>query len=303
MTQPKRDLWRVGALGAILLGPIVSSAQDDVEVAPQRKVFRVEVAEDLIVDRWIFREDRPNRDGAQVVTAAGGRARIDYQLKQLLDELVQTCELNEAQLSKLKLAARGDIKVFFDQVDGARTKFLTLTKNGNQVNPFYQQEIVPLQMQYSKGLFGDGSMFRKMLRNTLTADQQAKYEGIVLNSRRTVYRERMKSLLSKVEGGFRDNQIEVLQELLLEHTQPPLQYGPYDQQVIMLKLSQLPATKLKDALDKGQWKQLQPRLLEVSGTEDLLARYGVIEEAVQKSPVILRSVRTIVDAPATVKPD
>ncbi|MDB5346709.1 MAG: hypothetical protein JWP89_5086 [Schlesneria sp.] len=296
MRQLKGRLWRVSAVGAVFIAPIVSGADDDVEVAPQAKVL-VEVAEDLSVDRWIFRDLNPI-GGIQIISAAGGRARIDSQLKQLVDELVQGCELNAAQQQKLKLAASGDIKLFFDQVEGARKKYLTLKDNRDALNPFYQEKIAPLQMQYSKGLFGEGSMFRKTLRNTLTADQQAKYDDVMLNSRRAAYRERIKSLLSKVEGGFRDNQIEVLRELLLEHTQSPLQYGPYDQQVIMLKLSQLPAAKLKEVLDKDQWKQLQPRLLQASGTEDLLARYGVIEETIQKSPVILRSVRTVVETPA-----
>jgi hypothetical protein len=71
----------------------------------------------------------------------------------------------------------------------------------------------------------------------------------------------------------------------------------------MLRLSQLPAEKLKKVLDKGQWKQLQPQLLQASGTEDSLGQYGVIEEPNPNSPVILRSVRTVVDGPATAPGD
>ena len=303
MRQPTRCLWRVGAVWAILTGPIISRAQDDFEVAPQPQVLRVEAAEDQIVDAWIFRENRQNRDGVQMLPAVAGRARIESQLQQLFDELVRGCDLDEAQQQKLQLAARGDIKRFFDQVDAARKNYLKLKENREALNPFFQDQIVPLQTQYTKGLFGEGSMFSKTFRNTLTADQQAKYQAVLTARRKAAYKVLLESSLHKVVGGLRVEQLVKLQELLLEQTQPPLQFGPYDQQVIMLKLSQIPVEKLKEVLDKDQWKKIQPRLLQASGTEDLLAVNGVVEEVSKKPPVILRSVRTVIDAPAEAKQD
>lgn len=297
MRQPTRCLWRVGAVYAILTGPIAFGGDDDAEVAPRAIVPAVTTV-DTAVERAIFRDG-----GGETSSAVIARARIESQLKQLLDDLVQSCDLDEAQQQKLQLAARGDIKRFFEQVEAARKKFLMLKDNREALTPFYQEEVVPLQTQYSKGLFNEGSMFRKTLRNTLTAEQVAKQEKDIANRRRTAYQGRIPSLLSRVEGGLRDNQVEMLKELLLEHTQPPLQFGPYDQQVIMLKLSQVPVVKLKEVLDKDQWKKLQPRLLQASGTEDLLAANGVVEEVSQKPPVILRSVRTVIEAPPESKQD
>lgn len=303
MRQPTQCLWRVGAVWAILTGPIISRAQDDFEAAPQPQVPRVEAAEDHTVDAWIFRENRPDGRGVQILQGTASRARIESQLQLLLDELVRDCELDDAQQQKLQLAARGDIKRFFDQVDAARKKYLTVKGNGGLLNPFFQEQILPLQMQYTKGMFGEGSMFSKTLRNTLTADQQAKYQAVLTARRKAAYKVMLESSLHKAVGGLRVEQLVKVQELLLEQTQPPLQFGQYDQQVIMLKLSQVPVEKLREVLDKDQWKKLQPGLLQASGTEDWLARFGVIEEVVQKSPVILRSVRTVIDAPAEAKQD
>lgn len=303
MRQPALCLGRIGAVCVFLSGPIVSRAQDDFEVAPQPQVLRVEVAEDHTVEAWIFREDRPNRDGVQFLLASAGRARIESQLQELLDELARDYELDVAQLHKLQLAARGDIKRFFDQVDAARKKYLTVKGNNEEVNSFWLKHTIPLQQQYRMGLFGEGSMFRKTLQNTLTADQQAKYQAALIARRKEAYKVMLESSLHKVVVGLRVDQLVKLQELLLEQTKPPLQFGPYDQNVVLLNLGQIPTQELKEVLDKDQWIKLQPRLLQASGTEDWLAASGIVEAVSPKPVVVLRSVRTVIETPTEAKQD
>lgn len=296
MRQLALCLGRVGTV-CILFWAQFIFGDDDKEVAPKVIVPAVTPV-DTAVERAIFRDA-----GGNVPSVASARVRIESQLQQLLDELVRGCDLDEAQQQKLQLAARGDMKRFFEKVDAARKRFLIVKDNREAVGPFYQEEVIPLQMQYSTGLFGEGSMFRKTLRSTLTADQHAKYQAALIARRKEAYKSLLESSLHKVVGGLRVEQLVKVQELLLEQTQPPLQVGTHDQQVIMLKLSQVPVEKLKEVLDKDQWKKLQPRLLQAGGTEDLLAVNGVVEEASKKPPVILRSVRTVIDAPTEAKQD
>ena len=307
MNQPLRNFCRVVALCAILLGPVVSAADDDDDDDPPTREVQADrriVVDESTVDLWIFQENpgmgRAQRSG----TAAAGRARIDSQLKAKLDELVAVCELNEAQQQQLALAARGDVQRFFDQVEKVRKKLLAVNNDQNRLEQV-RQESSSLHQQFSRGLFGDASLFTKTLRKTLTGEQQARYQAALLDWRRAGYRAAIETTLARLGNGvvLRREQREALQKLLLDETQPPLVFGQYDQQVVMLRLSQLPTAKLKKVLDKGQWKQLQPQLLQGSGTEDFLSQYGVIEEPNPNSPVVLRSVRTVVDGPATAPAD
>jgi hypothetical protein len=58
------------------------------------------------LDSSIFQTDRD---------ATGARRRLDSQLSLQLEEIDRVCKLTEAQKVKLQLAARGDIKRFFDR--------------------------------------------------------------------------------------------------------------------------------------------------------------------------------------------
>ena len=305
MNRQSRNLWRLVALGAVLLATAVSGADDDDDIptgdipAADVKPNRTFVIEQSTIDQWIFQENRIKGVAQAGGKAAAGRARIDSQLKALLDELLQVCQLSEAQRHKLTLAARGDVKRFFDQVEKVRKTSRALNDDQNQLLQI-RQECSSLQQQLSRGLFGDESLFGKAIRRTLNEEQQGQYQAALLYRRRAGYRAAIEAVLSRPGNGvaFRSEQRESLQKLLLEETRPPLVFGQYDQQVVLLRLSQLPPEKLKQVLDKGQWKQLQPQLLQASGTEDYLAQYGVIEEPKLNSPVVLRSVRTVVEAPA-----
>ncbi len=301
MAIQSRNFCCVVALLAILPGSGVAAADDDVE--PPAKPVQADldiVVDESIIDQWIFQEPRARRGFAQAGNATTGRALIDAQLKALLDDVSQVCQLNAAQRQRLTLAARGDVKRFFDQVEKIRQEFLTVANDQDRLQRV-RQECSSLQKQLSRGLFGDASLFSKTFRNALTGEQQEQYKTALIDRRRAGYLVAVKRSLAGLGNGvvLRPEQSEALQKLLLEETQPPLRFGQYDHQAVMFRLSQLPAAKLRKVLDKAQWKQLQPQLLQASGTEDFLAQNGAIEEPNSNAPVILRSVRTVVDPPAT----
>ncbi|MBI3865176.1 MAG: hypothetical protein HY290_25150 [Planctomycetia bacterium] len=300
MNQKTRNVWLIIVLWAILCGPAWAAADDDDEPPPADvPADGGAVIDESIVDQLIFRENRAKGGFQQLGNPGGGRARVESQLKALLDELVQTCELNEDQQKRLALAARGDIKRFFERIEEVRKKVRAARNDQNQAQTVWQ-EVSPLQQQFSRGLFGDESLFAKTVRKTLSEDQQAKYRAALLDRRRIGYRAAIDASLARLGNGvvLKREQQAALKKLLLDETQPPLIFGQYDQQLVLLRLSQLPAAKLREVLDKGQWKQLRPHLLQASGTEDYLAQFGVVEGPKPNSPVILRSVRTVIETPA-----
>ena len=299
MSQPSRSLWRVFALWAILVAPAVSGAADDDDPAEDAPA-KVVVVEETSIDQWVFQENQVMGGFRRIPNAATGRARIESQWKVTLDELMRVCDLTEAQQRKLALASRGDIQRFFEQIEQVRKKFAAVKNDQNRFNEVWP-EISSLQQRYSKGLFGEESLFAKTLRKTLTEEQQAKYQVVLLERRQVGYRAAIAVTLANLGNGIalRREQHESLLKLLMDETQPPLSFGQFDRQVVMLRLSTIPPEKMRAVLDKGQWKLLRPQLLQASGTEDYLAQYGVIEQPKANSEVVVRSVRTVVDGPAT----
>ncbi len=297
MNHPSRYAWRVIALGALLVGPVTLGAEvdDDYDDTTVENVPRVRVR---VVDvEFNFQDEH-----GEVFNRAGARERVNLQLKVMLDEIVHVCELNEAQQQKFLLAARIDMARFFDRVELARGRIIAAEGNQDRVKD-HIPDVMVLRQQFSQGLFGDKSLFAKTLRQTLTEEQHAKHQVMLLDRRRTGYKVAIQATLSKLGIGLNQEQIEALQKLLLEETRPPLRFGPNDRNLVVFRLSQLPEARLKQALDKSQWKKLHPLLLQASGFEDSLIQNGVIEESKPIAPVVVRSLRTVVDSPVTAPAD
>jgi len=291
-----RGFWSLLALCAFLPMSRDCVADDDTDKAEKpvevERVLLVEKGESF--DRWILQSVR---GGTEVRNVAVARAELELQLKAKLEELTRDCELNDAQRQKLELAARGDIKRFFDQVDEGRRRFVAARVPADTQQVL--RELTSVKLQFSKGLFGNDSLFEKSLRRTLTPEQHARHQKTQLEQRRVRYGDAIAASLSNLGSGtkLQPDQLSALQSLLLEETPPPLQFGQYDNQIVMLRLSQLPTDKITGILDRNQWKQLRPQMLEASGTEDWLAQQGLIEQSTYET-VILRSIRTVVEAPA-----
>lgn len=281
--RPACSHWlRLLVLPLILLGSFVL-AEDDDDDAPAENVqenggFFVEEAN---FDQWIFQGSG---------NAAIGKARIEASAKMKLVELRRVCDLTDAQAKKLSLATRGDMRRFYDEVEIVRRAFLKVRNDENAFNNIWQ-EISPLQRQQAAGLFGDSSFFAKTVRNTLTREQNEKYQ-IVLNERRHLrYQAAADMALVNLSNtvALRHDQHEAIFKLLIEETQPPLTFGQYDQYFVFYSLSKLPAAKLQSLLDDRQWKLLQQPLQQGRGMEATLLQQGMIEPPKSR---ILKSVRT-----------
>lgn len=233
-------------------------------------------------DQWIFQGSN---------NAAAGKARIESSVKIKLAELRRVCDLTEAQSKKLSLAARGDMQQFFEEVEVVRKKFLKVRNDQNAFNQIWQ-EINPLQQKQQRGLFGDSSFFAKTVRNTLTREQQEKYQVVLDDRRRFRYQAAAEVALHNLSNtlGLHHEQHETIFKLLIEETQPPLTFGQYDQYYVYYSLAKLPDTKLKPLMDERQWKLLQPHLQQGRAMVANLMQQGMIEPPKGR---ILKSVRTI----------
>ncbi len=244
-------------------------------------------------DQWVFQGSGD---------AATGRARIASQLKLKVDELVRVCQLTDEQKKKLSLAARGDMKRFFDDVEAVRKKFLAVRKDQNAFQTIWQ-EIQPLQQKLSAGLFGEASLFGKSLRKTLTDDQQAQYRVVVEERRRFRYRATIDASLITLGNTvtLRAEQHDALLKLLVEETQPPHIFGRYDNYLVLYRLAKLPAKQIKPLFDDRQWKLMQPQFQQGLGLEAHLAQTGVIDAPKQSATGLFNTMKPLFEAASSAK--
>ena len=125
-------------------------------------------------DQWVFRNQQ---------TLGAAKKQLLNRLEGEAESIRSTCKLNDAQKEKLMLAGRGDIQAFTQLYAEVRAEFVEKLKEQNQqaFNNIWQ-EIQPLQKKYNGQIFGDGSLFEKVLDHLLDEQQSALLEK---NSTRT----------------------------------------------------------------------------------------------------------------------
>lgn len=218
-------------------------------------------------DQWVFGGTR----------AGQANKRLETLLASQVDAVERVCGLSEAQKQKLLLAGRGDVKRFFESADAARKKFEAVRRDQNAFNQVWQ-DIQPLQIKFNAGLFGDASLFRKVLQRTLDPEQSARYEQQEAARRKFRYEAKIGLVVAVLESGvpLRDEQRQKLVKVLLEETQTPNKFGQYDYYVVLCQAAHLPEEKLKPIFDEAQWQALRRLFAQAAGMEVALRRNGVI---------------------------
>ena len=170
-------------------------AEDNAAAQPGLRAW---VMTDDQFDQWIFGGPRNSR---------AGRNKLDSLLTLQVDDVARMCTLSEAQKKKLLLAGRGDIKRFFDLVEEKRKKFDKVKQDQNKIGEIYQ-ELVPLQAALNSGLFGDGSIYSKTIRNVLSEEDSVRYHKVIEDKIRFRFRAKVELAVAQLDQtvGFRDEQ-------------------------------------------------------------------------------------------------
>jgi hypothetical protein len=257
----------VAVLGAPARAEVLVENDDLVEEVVVQPVF---VMADENFEQWIFREFQ---------NAAGARGRLDSLLTLNIETVAGACGLSEAQRQKLWLAGRGDIKRFFDSVDELRRKFQSVKTDQNRLQELFR-DVQPFHATIAAGPFGETSIFFKALKNTLTSEQSALYEEAARQRRAFLYRARIEELVVKLDEAltFRASQRRQLGKVLLEETRPPVQFGVYDDYVMLWQAAKIPEEKLKPVFDDRQWRTLTRHFEKVRGLEPFLKSNGLLPD-------------------------
>ena len=220
------------------------------------------------MDQWVF---------GRLGGSAGARNKLDSSLLLRIEDLARTCNITEAQKNKLRLAGRGDIKRFYDQVEVIKRKFQQ-TQNDPNMNIW--QEIQPLQIELNTGLFGDDSLYAKTIRRTLSPEQSARFESLSRERMAIRFRATVEWFVTHLDKGLglTDDDRQRFVELLVNEARPPRKFGQGDYWYLMLQTARLPEAKLKLIFDAPQWRLLSRQFAQARSMAPRLRATGVLVE-------------------------
>jgi hypothetical protein len=249
----------VGTIVAVVAAGAVARAQDDEErLEPTRKEElekflveqqrqRLHMAYKAQFDRWY---------SSQFVPRVGARDQLARRLAARLIELQSDCHLTAAQVKKLQLAGRGDIKRYMDRVnhisrtmEGPRSSIEDLHSARLEMND--------LDSRAKDRLFSDDSLLCKTLASTLDHDQAAARENAILERNGLRHRIAVKSAVKALQTnlGMTDEQGTRLTELLLSEARPPRRFGTApDVALVLFQASRIPVAKIRPIFDDAQWR-------------------------------------------------
>ncbi len=116
--------------------------------------IRTAVVERENFDRWLFADGRSGEER---------RRHLDDLLLARIEAAAQRHRLTDPQRAKLRIAGKGDIKRFFDQVEEKRSAFEADRRSVN-TGLAALRRLDSLSKIYRRGPFGDGSLFAKTLQ-------------------------------------------------------------------------------------------------------------------------------------------
>jgi hypothetical protein len=261
---------------------VEASRQEDLQkfqLEQQRQ--RLQMAYKAQFDRWYSLQIRPR---------VGDFDQLEMRLARRLLELDEECHLTAAQIKKLRLAGRGDVKRLKDRVNQIAR---TMENPHSSVEDLRaaRLEMSDLDRRAGQRLFGDDSLFCKNIASTLDRDQAAALEKAIcernLIRHRTAVDLATRTLKSNL--GMTDYQCDRLAELLLQEARPPKKFGAApDVALILFQASRIPEARIRPIFSDAQWRILS-RWMAIyvkgaSGEKTLTKNGFVFDDAPAVSP-------------------
>jgi hypothetical protein len=263
-------LMRIGALLlAVVGGGQLVKAQDDDEPEEPVEVRRVVARNDRLFDQLVFGNSNPTIF----------REQFDSLLTREIVSIDETYGLNEDQKRKLRLAGRGDIKRYFDHLAEKREEFERI-KNDNVKVVNFRRQLNGIRLGARMEPFGDGSLFSKTIKTTLSPKQAADYELALRDAKLARHRTAIDLVVDREDRLLKMSvaQRRQFRDALLRETVPALKRSPYDYYVIILQLSRLPEDKVRPIFSDPQWASLRQRFAQVKQLEPMLRESGVLRD-------------------------
>jgi hypothetical protein len=207
---------------------------------------------------------------------AAGR-RFDSLLALRIGDVERAAGLTESQKKKLLVAGRGDVKHFFDKVDGAFTK-INLVKEARARDREISRQVEPLQQQTLRSDLFDRGIFAKALGKTLDQRQLAQYQKARLERGFFHLQAAVRAVVGTLGNdlGLSAEQKGKFIKRLLEEIRPHTQFGRNDYWFVLYQAAWLPEAELRPIFDKTQWQMLRSQLTQARGMGPWLKANGYV---------------------------
>ena len=188
-----------------------------------------------------------------------------------------TCGLTEAQQQKLSLAAGGETKRFFEQVDILRERYLT-TNDDENVYQTLGQDIARLQQRLNVDAYGDDSLLAKTIRFALSDEQRARFDQMRIERRAFQRRALIESTLLSLEETVPLTAVQytTILDWMLDEKLDRVHGAVSDMNYVYCRLYSLSEARLKSLLDERQWTALQSQIPDRFSIEEMLIDEGTL---------------------------
>jgi len=202
-------------------------------------------------DQWVF-------SGQQTVEEA--KAHLLGRLKSEAKSIQSICQLMDDQNAKLMLAGRGDIQAFMQEYAETRAKFEGNIDNQQAMQNIWQ-EIQPLQKKYQGKMFGEASLFAKVLEHMLDQQQSLRWQQLQREQRAFQYQATFMyviALFDQVAPLTQENREQLL-ALIDQYTFPPksipsVRHDHLLTSYIYSQLAEIPEDELRPLFREAPWK-------------------------------------------------
>ena len=259
-------------VATIAMGPLVVA--QDIERRP-KEAPNVQLRGVIMIGREGF----DVRASGRVIGNEEVRERYESALKSRVESTSRLYGLSEEQIKKLQLAGRGDIKRLFDRALEVRQQRLIPVGDENEFLMVVPDE-PPHHRAASGTLFGEGSLFAKVLKRTVTKEQSARYEKVSREASIRHHRTNLQWVLGTWDQmlGLTSEQHRRLELLFLRETRPPRRFGEEDYSGVLLQISRLPEVGLRPIFSNDQWAKLSVQLAEAKRRGPMLKKDGYVPD-------------------------
>ena len=128
--------------------------------------------------------------------------------------------------------------------------------------------------------FGDGSLYSKVLKSTLTPEQVAVREKVAREASVAQHKATVRWAIGSMEPWLKlsPEQHEKLESLLSTRTRPPRKFGAYDYYGLIFQASKLPEKDFKSIFNDSQWRKVEQQIAEAQRLEKTLRVGGFLPD-------------------------
>ena len=260
--------------------PVPALAVDFIEIVEEEIAEQQENQHGFRIenfDQWVFSNQQK---------LSGAKKQLLSRLQGEAESIQTTCQLDNEQVEKLLLAGRGDIHDFSQLYTKVRASFAEKIKENNQqAMQNIWQEIQPLQKKYHGQIFGEESLFKKVLEHLLDDQQSAILEKLRREQRKFLYESAILQLISQYDqvAPLTHKRRKKLLALIEQHTYPPKAMNGHNRThyltyYIYGQMAEISEDDLQPLFEESVWKVVKQHMHQGKSMKSNLKQQGLVPD-------------------------